>query len=118
MSADTASDCLFCRIVAGEIPATVVHEDDAVLAFRDIHPQAPTHVVVIPKSHHADVAALAAADPGLTSRVVAAAAEVARLEGLENGFRVVLNTGADGGQTVFHVHAHVLGGRGLGWPPG
>jgi histidine triad (HIT) family protein len=112
------SDCLFCRIVAGEIPATVVHETDAVLAFRDIAPQAPTHVVVIPKEHHADVAALAAADPALTAQVMAAAAEVARQEGLDQGFRVVLNTGADGGQTVFHVHAHVLGGRGLGWPPG
>ncbi|MFN8169952.1 MAG: histidine triad nucleotide-binding protein [Candidatus Nanopelagicales bacterium] len=112
------SDCLFCRIVAGEIPATVVHETDAVLAFRDIAPQAPTHVVVIPKEHHADVAELAAADPALTAQVMAAAADVARQEGLDQGFRVVLNTGADGGQTVFHVHAHVLGGRGLGWPPG
>lgn len=112
------SDCLFCRIVDGEIPATVVHETDHVLAFRDIAPQAPTHVVVIPKAHHADIAALAAADPGLTAEVMAAAAEVARTEGLDQGFRVVLNTGADGGQTVFHVHAHVLGGRGLGWPPG
>lgn len=112
------SDCLFCSIVEGEIPATVVHETDDVLAFRDIAPQAPTHVVVIPKAHHDDIASLSAADPGLTASLMAAAADVARLEGLGEGFRVVLNTGADGGQTVFHVHAHVLGGRGLGWPPG
>jgi histidine triad (HIT) family protein len=112
------SDCLFCRIVAGEIPATVVHETDEVLAFRDIAPQAPTHVVVIPKAHHADAAALTAADPGLAGRLLAAGAEVAAAEGLADGYRLVLNTGADGGQTVFHVHLHVLGGRAMAWPPG
>jgi histidine triad (HIT) family protein len=115
----TASpDCLFCRIVAGEIPAAVVHDADRVLAFRDINPQAPVHVVVIPKDHHADMGALSAADPALAADVLAAAASVAAREGLDEGFRVVFNTGRDGGQTVFHVHAHVLGGRGLGWPPG
>ena len=112
------SDCLFCRIVAGEIPATVVLDTERVLAFRDISPQAPVHVVVIPKDHHADVVALSAADPALAGELLASASEVAAQEGLADGFRVVLNTGADGGQTVFHVHAHVLGGRGLGWPPG
>lgn len=112
------SDCLFCRIVAGEIPATVVLEDDDVLAFRDIAPQAPTHVVVVPKAHHADVAALSAADPALAGRLLAAGARVAEQEGLADGHRFVLNTGRDGGQTVFHVHLHVLGGRGLSWPPG
>jgi histidine triad (HIT) family protein len=112
------TDCLFCRIVAREIPATVVHETDRVLAFRDISPQAPVHVVVIPKEHHVDVSDLTASDPALAAEVLAAVTQVARDEGLEHGFRVVLNTGADGGQTVFHVHAHLLGGRGLGWPPG
>jgi histidine triad (HIT) family protein len=112
------TDCLFCRIVAGEIPATTVLETDRVVAFRDISPQAPVHVVVIPKDHHADVAALAAADPGLAGELLAVVADVARAENLERGYRVVFNTGADGGQTVFHVHAHLLGGRGLGWPPG
>ena len=113
-----SADCLFCRIVAREIPATLVHETDRVLAFRDISPQAPVHVVVIPKDHHADLSALTAADPALAGELLAAVADVARAEGLTAGFRTVLNTGADAGQTVFHVHAHVLGGRGLGWPPG
>jgi len=112
------TDCLFCRIVAGEIPATVVHETDEVLAFRDISPQAPTHVVVVPKQHHENAAALAAADEALAGRLLAAGAAVAEAEGLEEGYRFVLNTGADGGQTVFHVHLHVLGGRSLTWPPG
>jgi histidine triad (HIT) family protein len=112
------SDCLFCRIVAGEIPATVVHETDEVLAFRDITPQAPTHVVVIPKAHYAEVVALTAADPDLAGRLLAAGAAVAAAEGLDQGFRLVFNTGADGGQTVFHVHLHVLGGRTFTWPPG
>ena len=118
MSAASSPDCLFCRIVAGEIPATTVLDTEHVLAFRDINPQAPVHVVVIPKAHHLDVAALSAADPALAGEVLAAASAVAAQEGLGDGFRVVFNTGADGGQTVFHVHAHVLGGRGLGWPPG
>ncbi len=112
------SDCLFCRIVAGEIPATVVLDTDEVLAFRDISPAAPTHVVVVPKAHHVDVAALAAADPGLAGRLLAAGAVVAAQEGLDEGFRLVFNTGSDGGQTVFHVHLHVLGGRTMTWPPG
>ena len=112
------NECLFCRIVAGEIPATVVHETGDVLAFRDIAPQAPTHVVVIPKAHHQDAAALAAADPALAGRLLAAATDVAESEGLADGHRLVLNTGSDGGQTVFHVHVHLLGGRALTWPPG
>lgn len=112
------SDCLFCRIVAGEIPATVVLDTDEVLAFRDIAPAAPTHVVVVPKAHHVDVAELTAADPGLAGRLLAAGAAVAAQEGLDEGFRLVFNTGAHGGQTVFHVHLHVLGGRHMGWPPG
>ncbi|MGI5236744.1 HIT domain-containing protein [Dactylosporangium sp. CA-139066] len=109
------SDCLFCRIVKGDLPATVVHETATTLAFRDIGPKAPVHVLVIPKEHHADVAALAAADSGLAGEVLAAAAAVAEEEGLTGGgFRVIFNTGEHGGQEVFHVHAHVLGGRALG----
>jgi histidine triad (HIT) family protein len=118
-------DCLFCRMVAGEVPAQVVHETDRVLAFRDINPQAPTHVLVIPKEHHRNLAALAAADPRLLSEVVSAAAAVAAAEGLvggagdgdEPGYRVVANTGPEAGQTVHHLHLHLLGGRPMGWPP-
>ena len=113
-----AEGCLFCAMVAGEVEPDVVHETASTLAFRDIDPQAPTHVLVVPKAHHRDVAALAAADAGLLSEVVAAAAAVADPEGLGGSFRLVFNTGAGAGQSVFHVHAHVLGGRPLGWPPG
>ena len=110
-----SADCLFCKIVAGDIPATVVHESETTLAFRDIGPQAPVHVLVIPKAHHADVAALAAADPALAGQVLVAAAAVAESEGLlPDGFRVIFNTGPHGGQEVFHVHAHVVGGAPLG----
>ena len=112
------TDCLFCRIVTGELPAQVVHEDDRTLAFRDVSPQAPTHVLVVPKAHHADVTALTDADPALLADVLAAAVAVARSERLDGGFRLVVNTGADGGQTVGHLHVHVLGGRALAWPPG
>lgn len=112
-------DCLFCGIVAGEIPATVVYETDRVLAFRDVAPQAPTHVLVIPREHHADIGALTAADPGLATELLTAATAVAAAEGVaDGGYRVVFNTGSDGGQTVWHVHAHVLGGRHMTWPPG
>jgi histidine triad (HIT) family protein len=109
------NDCLFCRIVAGEIPATVVHETDATLAFRDIGPKAPVHVLVIPKAHHTDVASLAEADPALAGQVLVAAAAVAKAEGLlADGYRMIFNTGRYGGQEVFHAHAHVLGGAPLG----
>lgn len=113
------ADCLFCKIVGGEVPATVVRETPRTLAFRDINPQAPTHVLVIPRAHYRDAAALADADAGLLDEVVRTAAAVADAEGVaEGGYRIVFNTGREAGQTVFHVHAHVLGGRGLGWPPG
>jgi histidine triad (HIT) family protein len=113
------TDCLFCKIVAGEIPATVVRETPGTIAFRDIHPQAPTHVVVIPRAHHRDAAALANADPALAAELLQAATAVAEQEGLVTpGYRVAFNTGAGAGQSVFHVHAHVLGGRPLTWPPG
>jgi histidine triad (HIT) family protein len=113
------SDCLFCAIATGQVPATRVLESDRALAFRDINPQAPVHVLVIPKPHHQDVAALAKADDGLLDDVITLAHEVARAEGVaDTGYRVVFNTGADAGQTVQHAHAHVLGGRSLAWPPG
>lgn len=97
----------------------MVYETEEILAFRDINPQAPTHVIVIPKAHHADVASLADADPALIGTLIAAAASVARQEGVaESGYRLVFNTGAQAGQSVAHVHCHVLGGRDLAWPPG
>jgi histidine triad (HIT) family protein len=110
--------CVFCGIVAGDIPATVVHETERTVAFRDLNPAAPTHVLVIPRDHYADVAALADADPTYAGEVLAAAAAVAKQEGLVGGYRLVTNTGDDAGQTVHHLHVHVLGGRSLGWPPG
>lgn len=112
------ADCLFCKIAAGEIPAEVVHETDTTLAFRDLDPQAPTHVLVISRSHHPNAAALAAAEPGVAVDLLTAAGEVAKQEGLDEGYRLVFNTGAQAHQTVFHVHCHVLGGRTMGWPPG
>jgi histidine triad (HIT) family protein len=108
------SDCLFCKIVAGDIPSTKVLETDRVLAFRDIAPHAPTHVVVIPKDHYADTADLARKDPEYLGLVVKAAVDVAEQEGLTGGYRILTNTGPDSGQTVFHLHVHVLGGRNLG----
>lgn len=112
------TDCLFCRIVGGDIPADVVLRTDDFVAFRDINPQAPVHVLVIPTAHHRDAAEFAVADPELAGRLLAVATQVAAAEGLGTGYRIVLNTGPDAGQTVFHVHAHVLGGRDLLWPPG
>jgi histidine triad (HIT) family protein len=112
------SDCLFCSIVDGEVPATVVHESDRVLAFRDISPQAPVHLVVIPKEHYADIGVLAANDQELAGELVAEAAVAAAEEGYGDAFRLVFNTGPDSGQSVFHVHAHVLAGRNFAWPPG
>jgi histidine triad (HIT) family protein len=111
-------DCLFCAMVAGDITPDVVHETPTTLAIRDIDPQAPTHVLVVPKSHHRDVGALAAADPELLAELFRSVTAVARQEGLGDRFRLVFNTGAEAGQSVFHVHAHVLGGRPFGWPPG
>jgi histidine triad (HIT) family protein len=108
-------DCLFCRIVTGEIPATVVHETETTLAFRDIDPKAAVHVLVIPKEHYPDVVALATSDPAVTADLVEAATAVAEGEGLTgDGFRILFNTGRFAGQEVFHVHAHVLGGEPLG----
>jgi histidine triad (HIT) family protein len=119
MAGERQDDCLFCKIVAGEVPADVVRETGTTLAFRDINPQAPTHVLVVPKAHYRDAATLAAADPQLTADVLREAGEVAAGEKIDaTGYRVVFNTGSGAGQTVWHAHAHVLGGRGLNWPPG
>ena len=111
-------ECIFCRIVAGEIPAEKVHESATTFAFRDLTPQAPTHVLVIPRSHYPNAGALAEGEPATTAHLFDAAREIAEAEGLGNGYRLVLNTGADANQTVFHVHMHLLGGRAMGWPPG
>ena len=113
------SDCLFCAIVAGDIPADVVHADDDSVAFRDINPQAPVHVLVIPRDHHATAAELGASDPALAGRLLEVAGRIAEREGVaESGYRIVTNTGEGAGQSVHHVHFHVLGGRDLTWPPG
>lgn len=112
----TAPDCLFCAIVAGTVPADVVASTPRALAFRDIAPQAPVHVLVVPRDHHLDVAQLAAVDPDLLAEVVALADEVAQRE-TDGAFRLIFNTGSSAGQSVFHVHAHVLGGAELGWSP-
>ena len=110
-------DCLFCRIVRKEIPATIVAETEHCVAFRDINPQAPTHIVIIPREHVASLNE--ATDAELVGRLSLLAADVARREGIaESGYRTVVNTNRDAGQTVFHVHLHLLGGRPLGWPPG
>ena len=115
----SVTDCLFCQIVTGEIPADVVLESDRTVAFRDINPQAPTHVLVVTKEHYPSLAAVAEAGDGLLDEVASQAHHVAKTGGIaESGYRVVFNTGADGGQTVNHVHAHVLGGRAMTWPPG
>jgi histidine triad (HIT) family protein len=110
-------DCLFCKIVAGDIDADVVHESATTLAFRDLNPQAPTHVLVIPKTHVPSLNE--ATDPEMLGRLMLVARTIAQAEGLaEDGYRAVVNTGASAGQTVFHIHLHLLGGRHLGWPPG
>ena len=113
------SDCLFCRIVSKHIPATIVFEDDRLLVFTDINPQAPLHALVIPKRHIASLNDLAPGDDRLVGEMVRRAAAIAGENGYgERGFRTVFNTNAEAGQTVFHIHLHVLAGRGLTWPPG
>ena len=107
------SNCLFCKIIAGEIPSTKVYEDDTVLAFRDIAPQAPTHVLVIPKHHIGSVAEVTAENSAVVAHIFEVIPQIARAEGLENGYRVVSNCGADAGQTVHHLHFHILGGKKL-----
>ncbi len=114
-----ADGCIFCRIVAGEIPADIVLETDEVIAFRDLNPQAPTHVLVIPREHIVSLDEVGEDHGPLLGSIQVAAARVARAEGLDaSGWRLVTNVGAGGGQSVFHLHAHVLGGRDFTWPPG
>lgn len=116
---DPDPSCLFCRIAAGEVPATLEHEDDLVVAIRDISPQAPTHILLIPRAHIRSVVDLGEADAALLGRLFAVGADLARREGLaEDGYRVVSNVGRLGGQSVDHLHVHLLGGRRFSWPPG
>jgi histidine triad (HIT) family protein len=114
MAGEPQADCLFCKIVKGEVPATIVRETETTVAFRDINPQAPTHVLVIPRAHYPDALSLASAEPALAGDVLKEAGEVAVQEKVDaTGYRIVFNTGPGAGQTVFHAHAHVLGGRDL-----
>ena len=113
------ADCLFCKLIAGQIPATIVHQNDHLVAFKDITPQAPTHVLVVPRRHIGSLNDLSAGDDPLVGEMVRAAAAIAKENGhAERGYRMVLNCNADAGQTVFHLHLHVLGGRKMTWPPG
>jgi histidine triad (HIT) family protein len=114
-----SSDCLFCKIADEEIPADIVHESDNVVAFRDVNPQAPTHILLIPRDHIESVADIGDENGDLLVELVKSAAHLARAEGVHNsGWRLVTNVGRDAGQSVQHVHFHLLGGRGMGWPPG
>ena len=113
------SECIFCKIVARTIPAALVYEDEVVVAFDDVNPQAPTHTLVIPRIHVTSIAELQDSDVGLLGRLMLAGTKIAKLKGITDaGYRIVINTGTHGGQSVFHLHLHVLGGRHLAWPPG
>jgi histidine triad (HIT) family protein len=113
------SDCLFCRIIAGELPSSQVYSDDSVVAIRDIAPQAPTHILLLARKHLASPADLGKADLALVGKICGVATELAKREGIaEGGYRLTLNVGRDGGQTVDHLHVHMLGGRHMAWPPG
>ncbi len=112
-------DCLFCQIITGKVPATVVHKTDLVTAIRDLHPQAPTHILILPNRHLASVADARAGDEPLLGALLLTASQIAEKEGLATGgYRLVVNTGAEAGQSVFHLHVHLLGGRRMRWPPG
>ncbi len=113
------TDCIFCKIVSGDIPGDIIYQDDDVLAFRDLNPQAPTHILVIPKKHIATTNEIEPEDAELVGKMYLAAKQIAKDEGIaESGYRCVLNCNAEAGQTVFHIHLHILGGRPMGWPPG
>lgn len=119
MTPTPKSECIFCRIVEGEVPARIVHQDEEILAFRDLNPQAPTHILLIPRAHVSSIAEMDVSQTTLAGRLLLAARSVARDAGLESsGYRLVVNHGSDGGQSVHHLHLHLLGGRALGWPPG
>ena len=116
---ESNSDCLFCKILAGDIPADIIYESDTAIAFRDINPQAPTHVLIIPRKHIATVNEISDADQALVGSLYSAAREIAAAEGIaEDGYRAVMNCNEGAGQSVFHIHLHLLGGRAFGWPPG
>ena len=117
-TSQSPSDCLFCKIAAGTIPVDRVYEDDLVLAFPDINPQAPQHLLIIPKQHLTSTKEALAEHTPMLGRLLATAAQVAETKELSNGYRLVINTGPDGGQTVHHLHLHLLGGRPMHWPPG
>jgi histidine triad (HIT) family protein len=112
------ADCLFCKIAAKQIPARLVHDDQDVFAFEDINPQAPTHILICPKKHFASLEKATAEDQAVLGKIALVAAKLARERKLENGYRAVVNTGSGAGQTVFHLHMHLLGGRDFAWPPG
>ena len=113
------SNCLFCKILVGDIPADIVYESETAIAFRDINPKAPTHVLIIPRKHIATINEIAEEDQALIGSLYSAAREIAAAQGIaEEGYRAVMNCNEDAGQTVFHIHLHLLGGRALGWPPG
>jgi histidine triad (HIT) family protein len=113
------TDCLFCKVIGGEIPAKRVYEDDSIFAFEDINPQAPTHILIIPKEHYASLKEVRETEKDLLGNILLKAKELAQDKGLEDsGYRIVLNTGRDSGQAVFHIHFHLLGGRRMSWPPG
>jgi histidine triad (HIT) family protein len=112
------NDCLFCKIAAGKIPADIIYEDDDVIAFWDISPAAPKHFLIVPKKHIVNLSDLAEDDDQLIGKMMRVSAQVAEKNGIETGYRTIINNGADAGQVVFHLHMHVLGGRPMGWPPG
>ena len=113
------NDCLFCKIVSGEIPCDKLYETDKLIAFRDIDPKAPTHILVIPKKHIRSINELDISDQNLAGEILLTAKEIAKIENIESsGYRTIFNTNSDGGQTVYHIHMHVMGGRQLHWPPG
>src|SRR5918992_3147946 len=119
MSPDRDAECIFCKIAKHEIPSDIVHESDTVVAFRDTNPQAPTHILLIPQDHIADLRAITDDDGGVLADIVQAAAHLAQAEGIdEGGWRLVANVGPDAGQSVFHLHFHLMGGRRMSWPPG
>ena len=111
-------DCIFCKIAQGGLPSTIVREDDQAVAFRDTNPQAPTHILIVPRQHIASLDEAAVDDRSVLGHILLLAQQIARDEGLNSGYRLVLNTGTGAGQTVFHLHLHLLGGRSLNWPPG
>jgi histidine triad (HIT) family protein len=113
-----ADDCLFCKIINGDIPSNTVYDDEGVIAFRDVNPQAPTHILIVPRKHVPRIADMQETDEALIGHLIYAASQIAKQEGLGEGYRLVFNNGEQAGQSVFHIHLHLLGGRRLGWPPG